>query len=91
MGDTLVGPATYTLDAAATDRWRHFDFERSAVVRLGPWDVAFRRFHVITGPGGGMVDLGMVPFDSVVELPEAGLRTQPRGRGLDQSRRGEVV
>jgi hypothetical protein len=77
VGDSLVGPATYTLDAAATDRWRHFAFGRSAVVDTGPWDVAFRRFHVITGPGGGMVDLGTVPFDSVVELPEAGYAPNP--------------
>ena len=72
VGDSLVGPATYTLDASATDRWRRFDFGRNAVVEVGPWDVAFRRFHVIAAAGGGIVDLGQVPFDSVVELPAAG-------------------
>jgi len=71
VGDSLVGPATYTLDASATDRWRRFDFGRNAVVEAGPWDVAFRRFHLIAAPGGGIVDLGQVPFDSVVELPVA--------------------
>ena len=41
-GDSLLGPATYTLDAAATDRWRRFDFGRNAAVESGPWDIAFR-------------------------------------------------
>ncbi len=71
-GDSLVGPATYTVDAAATDHWRRFDFGRNAAVDSGPWDLAFRRFHVIAAPGGGIVDLGAVPFDSVRELPAAG-------------------
>jgi hypothetical protein len=72
VGDSLVGPVTYTLDASSTDRWRHFDFSRSAVVDSGGWDIAFRRFHLITAPGAGIVDLGLVPFDSVQELPTAG-------------------
>ena len=72
VGDSLVGPATYTLDASSTDRWRRFDFRRSAAVDSGAWDIAFRRFHLITGPGGGIVDLGPVKFDSVRELPAGG-------------------
>jgi hypothetical protein len=72
VGDTLLGPATYTLDASSTDAWHRFDFGRNAAVDSGPWDVAFRRFHVIVGPGGGMLDLGLVPFDSVAELPADG-------------------
>jgi hypothetical protein len=72
VGNSLVGPATYTLDASATDQWRRFDFGRDAAVDSGPWDIAFRRFHVITASGGGIVDLGAVPFDSVRELPATG-------------------
>jgi len=73
VGDSLVGPATYTLDAAATDRWRTFDFARNAVVELpGAWDIAFRRFHLIAADGAGILDLGPVPFDSVRELPVTG-------------------
>ena len=72
VGESLVGPATYTVDASATDRWRYFDFARNAVVDSAPWDVAFRRFHLIAAPGGGIVDLGPVPFDSVAELPTGG-------------------
>ena len=72
VGDSLVGPATYTLDASSTDQWRRFDFRRNAVVDSGEWDIAVRRFHLITAPGGGIVDLGSVPFDSVQELPAGG-------------------
>ena len=72
VGASLVGPVTYTLDASSTDRWRHFDFRRSAAVDSGRWDIALRRFHLITAPGGGIVDLGGVPFDSVRELPADG-------------------
>jgi len=72
VGDSLVGPATYTLDASSTDRWRRFDFRRGAAVDSGRWDIAFRRFHLITAPGGGILDLGPVPFDSVRELPAGG-------------------
>ena len=72
VGDSLVGPATYTLDASSTDRWRRFDFRRSAAVDSGGWDIAFRRFHLVTASGGGIVDLGPVPFDSVRDLPAGG-------------------
>jgi hypothetical protein len=72
VGTSLVGPATYTVDASATDRWRYFDFARNAAVDSGPWDIALRRFHLIAAPGGGIVDLGAVPFDSVRELPAVG-------------------
>ena len=72
VGDSLIGPATYTVDASATDRWRAFDFGRNAAVDSGPWDIAFRRFHLIAAPGGGIIDLGSVPFDSVRELPLTG-------------------
>src|SRR5216110_2553201 len=45
---------------------------RGAAVDSGRWDIAFRRFHLITAPGGGILDLGPVPFDSVRELPAGG-------------------
>jgi hypothetical protein len=72
VGDSLVGPATYTLDASSTERWRRFDFGRNAAVDSGAWDIAFRRFHLIAAPGGGIADLGVVPFDSVRALPLTG-------------------
>ena len=71
-GDTLLGAVTYTLDASSTEQWRRFDFGRGAVVDSGGWDLAFRRFHLIAAPGGGILDLGPAPFDSVRELPASG-------------------
>jgi hypothetical protein len=62
----------YTLDASAGDAWRRFHFARNAVVDSGPWDIAFRRNHVIAAPGAGVTDLGVVMFDSVGELPAEG-------------------
>lgn len=79
VGDSLLGPAFYTLDAHDTERWRRFDFGRNAAVDSGPWDIAFRRFHVVTAPGGGIVDLGAVPFAAVRELPASGYRTNAAG------------
>jgi hypothetical protein len=69
VGDSLVGPTTYTLDASAGDGWRRFDFARNAVVDSGPWDIAFRRHHMIAAPGAGIADLGALAFDSVREVP----------------------
>jgi hypothetical protein len=72
LGDSLVGPATYTIDASAGEAWRRFHFGRNAVVDSGPWDIAFRRHHVIAAPGAGIMDLGAVPFDSVRDVPADG-------------------
>jgi hypothetical protein len=84
VGDSLAGPATYTLDASAGDAWRRFDFARNAVVDAGSWDIAFRRHHVIAAPGegggAGIVDLGTVPFDSVREVPAEGYTPTEFGR-----------
>jgi heme-binding HmuY-like protein len=72
VGDSLVGPATYTLDASTPDHWRRFAFSRNSVVDSGGWDLAFRRTHVMAGEGVGILDLGPAPFDSLNDVPEAG-------------------
>jgi len=58
-----IGPhadSTYTLDASGGDQWRWWG------------EIGFRRNHVITAPGAGAIDLGLVSFDSVAELPRDG-------------------
>lgn len=81
IGDTLVGPADYTVDATNSERWIFFDFSRNAAVGdPGPldWDIAIRRFEIIVngGPGfagrGGIADLGRIAFDSVMLVPDTG-------------------
>jgi hypothetical protein len=78
VGDSLVGPALYTVDASDGERWRRFAFDLNAVIDSGPgWDLGFHRNHVIAGPGAGIVDLGAVAFDSVTELPADGYVSNP--------------
>jgi hypothetical protein len=58
-----LGPhpdSTYTLDASRGNRWVWWQ------------DLGFRRNHVITAPGAGVLDLGLVAFDSVQQLPSEG-------------------
>lgn len=75
VGDSLVGPALYTVDASPNDDWQRFDFGVNSLVDTGSsWDIAFHRNHVIAGPGAAMMDLGAVPFDSVLAAPAEGYR-----------------
>lgn len=73
VGDSLVGPAIYTVNASVGDEWVKFDFGSNAVVAGGNgWDIAFHRNHVIAGPGAAITDLGPVPFEDVREVPPGG-------------------
>jgi len=81
VGDSLVGPATYTVDASSPEGWRFFDFSRGSVVDdPGPrgWDLAFRRFHLVANGGGGfsgrggIAPLEAVAFDSLRTAPAGG-------------------
>lgn len=81
VGDRLVGPERFTVDATSSDDWRFFQFSTGALLeRPAPldWDIAFRRFHVITNGGdgfagdAGVIDLGAVTFDSVMTAPTGG-------------------
>jgi hypothetical protein len=68
----LVGPILYTVDATAPEAWRHFSFRLGSVVEAGPWDLAFRRYAIVAGPGAGIRDLGAVRFDDVRAAPRDG-------------------
>lgn len=78
VGDALVGPVRYTIDATQSERWAFFDFSRGSVVTSpGPtdWDLAFQRFRIIVNGGkgfagdGAIADLGEVAFDAVRDAP----------------------
>jgi hypothetical protein len=82
VGDSLVGPAIYTVDASGNDAWQHFDFALNSLVTEGyAWDVGFHRNHVVAGPGAAIADLGVVPFDSVAAAPEGGYRANGPATG----------
>jgi hypothetical protein len=78
----LVGPVLYTVDATAPDAWRHFSFRLGSVVdpaAPGGWDLAFRRYAIVAGPGSGILDLGEVPFDDVRTVPATGYHANEGG------------
>lgn len=79
-GPARVGPVLYTVDATSPDDWTYFSFRLGSVVTdPGPvdWDLAFRRFRILANGGrgfaggGGILDLGPVPFNAVAEVPDA--------------------
>jgi hypothetical protein len=84
VGDRLVGPVLYTLDARASDQWTFFDFSRGSVVDVPhqfgvDWDLAFQRHKMLanggaTNPKGraAILNLGEVAFDGVTEAPADG-------------------
>ncbi|MGH7419634.1 MAG: HmuY family protein, partial [Candidatus Rokuibacteriota bacterium] len=74
LGRALVGPVLYTVDATAPEAWRRFSFRLGSVVEDGghDWDMAFRRYAIIAGPGAGILDLGERRFDEVRTVPAEG-------------------
>jgi hypothetical protein len=65
----------YTVDATAPDAWRHFSLRLGSVVETGGsphWDLGFRRYAIVAGPGAGILDLGERRFDEVRTVPAAG-------------------
>jgi hypothetical protein len=86
VGDSLVGPAVYTVDGRRNEL-TYFDFSTGSVIEGEPdplgWDLAFRRFTIIANGGtglsgqGGILDLGEVSLDSVTQVPTDGYETNP--------------
>jgi heme-binding HmuY-like protein len=84
VGQRLVGPVVYTLDARASDQWTYFDFSRGSVVEVPhqfsvDWDLAFQRHKILANGGatnpkgkGAMLNLGEVPFEEVTTAPTQG-------------------
>jgi len=69
------------INASSEEDWVYFDFSRGEVVNIHDktsleWDLAFRRSKVISNGGAtnkfgraGLIDLGTMNFDQVVEVP----------------------
>jgi hypothetical protein len=84
VGERLVGPVVYTLDARASDQWTYFDFSRGSVVEVPhqfsvDWDLAFQRHQILANGGatdpkgkGAILNLGEVPFEGVTTAPTQG-------------------
>jgi hypothetical protein len=84
VGDQLVGPILYTLDARASDQWTFFDFSRASAVEVPhqfgvEWDLAFQRHKILVNGGatnpkgrGGIVNLGEVALEEIIEAPADG-------------------
>jgi hypothetical protein len=84
VGDRLVGPVRYTLDARAAEQWTFFDFSRGSVVDVPhqfgvDWDLAFQRHKVLANGGatnpkgrGAILRLEAQAFDEVLEAPAQG-------------------
>lgn len=71
----VLAAGTLTVDARDAHAWAFVDLSRGTVLSLpdtAGWDLAVRRFHVITH--GDAADLGRVPFDSVAVAPADGFR-----------------
>jgi hypothetical protein len=64
---------TVTIDARDANHWRFFDLSGGGLLSSPDttrWDIAFRRFHVITA--GAAADAGRIAFDSLRDAPGAG-------------------
>ena len=84
VGDRLVGPVLYTLEARAAEQWTFFDFSRGSVVEVPhqfgiDWDLAFQRHKILANGGatnpkgrGAILNLGAVGFDKILEAPAEG-------------------
>lgn len=84
VGERLVGPVLYTLDARASDQWSYFDISRGSVVEVPhqfsvDWDLAFQRHRILANGGatnpkgkGAILNLGEVPFEGVTAAPTQG-------------------
>lgn len=82
VGEHLVGPVVYTVDARSKEMWMYFDFSRGSVVpvdnpKTEDWDIAFQR-HVMRSNGGATNPTGQAAlfaiedqdFSAVTRVPD---------------------
>jgi hypothetical protein len=87
------GSLRLTIDASSPDHWRYISLVRGgAVGPRDPWDIAFRRFHIMANGGPGfagsaaIADLGAVPLDDATSVPaDAAFRTTDAARDSTNS------
>jgi hypothetical protein len=82
VGQHLVGPVVYTIDARSKEVWMYFDFSRGAVVavqdpKTDDWDLAVQRYVIktnggATNPAGHSALLGLEKheFATLTRVPE---------------------
>lgn len=82
VGNRLVGPTVYTIDARSKEVWMYFDFSRGSVVavqnpKTDEWDLAFQRYLIRsnggdTNPAGrvALFSLGATDLAEVRQVPE---------------------
>lgn len=73
VGERLVGPTVYTVDARSKEMWMYFDFSRGSVVpvdnpKTDDWDLSIRR-HVIRSNGGATNPAGQAALFAIEDQP----------------------
>ena len=75
------GSLRLTIDASSPDTWRFVSLARGAVVSANdPWDLGFRRFHIMANGGAGfsgtaaIADLGPIPFHAATIPADSAFR-----------------
>jgi HmuY protein len=81
VGERLVGPTVYTVDARDQELWMYFDFSRASVVAMqnpktDDWDLAFRR-HVVRTNGGDTNPTGQGALLSIPDKDFAAITQVP--------------
>jgi len=81
VGERLVGPIVYTVEARAKELWMYFDFSRGSVISITDpktdnWDIAFQR-HTIRTNGGATNPAGQTAIAGVETADFAALRHVP--------------
>ncbi len=79
VGDNLVGPTLYTVEARDKELWMYFDFSQGSVVgvqnlKTDDWDLVFQRHVIRTNSGdtnpAGQAGVLAVPGDSLAAVTE---------------------
>ena len=81
VGERLVGPIVYTVDARSKELWMYFDFSRGSVISItnpktDDWDLAFQR-HTIRSNGGATNPAGQAALAGIETTDFASLHQVP--------------